>query len=113
MILDPRLVPWDAVVPGVVVAVPFAVAGFLLWKHRIAALSLLTISPIAGWAIAMWKMQGSLPKLVPTDAPFRAYHFAVAGAFVSMLGFWKRGCSGCMGPLARMIFFPALWLLIF
>jgi len=113
MILDPRLVPWNAVATGVGVALPFAITGYYLWKWRIAALALLTVAPVVGWAAAIWLLQGRPPQFSPSDAPHYALHFAIAGAFVSVFGFWKKGCTGCMGPLARLIFFPALWILIF
>src|SRR5690606_7460308 len=82
MILDPRLVPWSDVVPGVGVALVVAAAGFFLWRWRTAALVLLAAAPVAGLAVAMWNLRGSLPSIPPVDATLWVFYFAVGGVVI-------------------------------
>ena len=111
--LDPRLVPWNAVLAGLIVALLLSAAGFLLRRFRPLALALLSIAPVAGWTGSIWKLNGRLPAFPPLDAPLWSLYFAVAGVLISGLGMWKRGCSSCIGALARAAYLPLLFLLLF
>lgn len=111
MILDPRLVPWGAVAPGVIVAATFSIAAMFM-RRRGLALSLIAAAPIAGWFTTSWIFQG-FPDFLPDNPTLWAFPFAVVGALLSIVGFRKPGCQGCIAGIARLIYMPALWLLVF
>lgn len=83
MILDPRLVPWSDLVPGVGIALVLAVVGYLLWRWRIAALTTLALAPVAGWTASFYNLQGSVPAIPPGDATQWVLYFAIAGAIIA------------------------------
>lgn len=93
------------------VASAVAISAMFL-KRRGLALALIAAAPIIGWMVAIWIFQG-FPEFLPDNPTLWAFPFAVAGAGLSFLGFRKPGCQGCIAGIARLIYMPALWLLIF
>lgn len=77
------MVPWPAVLIGVLLSVLFALPGALVRSRSRLSLTLLLLAPLVGWAASIYKLQG-VPRLPPLDIPQWAI-WAGAGSGVSAI----------------------------
>lgn len=88
--LDPRMVPWPAMILAFSGALPLVVLAFLFWKRPVIALPLVILAPVAGWLAGIWKLQG-WPKLPPLDIPLWGFWLSAGLAVVA--GVWTIASS--------------------
>lgn len=116
MILDPRLVPWGDVLPGVLVSFMLAIFawGISRWKTW-PAIAVFTLTPVIGWACVIYSLNGAIPAIPPIDAPLWALYFAVAGAAMGIVSQWWTICRWSRMITAVLLaagLAAAIWFLI-
>jgi hypothetical protein len=104
LILDPRLVPWADVAPGIALAAAIAATGsFLAVKRNFAGSILLLLSPLIGWTLMIWQIEDKLPKIPPADVGLWCWYFALGGGAVGLIYSWWQ-----KWPLGPRVAAPAL-----